>query len=808
MANGNEENLNYLRETVRILRQQTDALREQQRVSQQTTEQNKAQLSLSRTLARIAAEQADDTADTLGNLKSVKDIEKDILKQKNLINALTRETKAANGDLKKLLNEQLINAKELKINQEAKLISAKKIENAFGLTGKSLSTINKLLGGAIPDLEEIRKKTQERLTLLEKQGKLQDGLLGKLQGFRIQLGQVGKALSNNLLDPIVLATSAFTFSDQTTQLQRELGLTESQAENLKVQFRETAAALGDAAVNALTVQKAALTINQALGGFAFTFDTPGLQQLTGEAAKFQEKLGASNEEVAGLTQSALVTGKGFEQIQLEVLGITNQLKSQTGIRLNEAQLLKEASSVTGQIRAQLGGSVVEIGKALAVTKSFGMELKDVKDVSRSLLDFESSISAELEAELLTGKQLNLERARLLALTGDIEGLSREINSQIGDFSDFSNMNVIQQEKIAAAFGMSSDQLSDILLKEANIEELKQKAIANNDKVTLAALEQRTLQQDFNDAVTKLKQIFVDIVGGPVGTLLSMLGEAAKIVANFAETGLGNFLIKSVLIFKAVKGTVGLFKGMKTLLGAINVAKGIGLITQQQSNRAKARATILAASEGKVEKLNNFTKNAGLLTLIGQNAQRTIANVKEAFALGLSGGRLTTEGSITLQKQLQNRSMLGMIAKGVILLGLAIGRAAAAAIRNPFKALLGIGIAAAATAAIISASRPRSAKFGADFETTGPTPLIVGDNPGGKERVTVTPINSENKFGPGNNQGQTSMKETNNIMKEQNRLLAGILAKPNFESVWAGGNETFGNSNNRELKYGSVTTGLS
>ena len=288
----------------------------------------------------------------------------------------------------------------------------------------------------------------------------------------------------------------------------------------------------------------------------------------------------------------------------------------------------------------------------------------------------------------------------------------------------------------------------------------------------------------------------------------MLGEAAKIVANFAETGLGNFLIKSVLIFKAVKGTVGLFKGMKTLLGAINVAKGIGLITQQQSNRAKARATILAASEGKVEKLNNFTKNAGLLTLIGQNAQRTIANVKEAFALGLSGGRLTTEGSVTLQKQLQNRSMLGMIAKGVILLGLAIGRAAAAAIRNPFKALLGIGIAAAATAAIISASRPRSAKFGADFETTGPTPLIVGDNPGGKERVTVTPINSENKFGPGNNQGQTSMKETNNIMKEQNRLLAGILAKPNFESVWAGGNETFGNSNNRELKYGSVTTGLS
>jgi hypothetical protein len=49
--------------------------------------------------------------------------------------------------------------------------------------------------------------------------------------------------------------------------------------------------------------------------------------------------------------------------------------------------------------------------------ALGMELEQVATSGESMLDFQSSIESELEAELLTGKQLNLEKARLLALTG-------------------------------------------------------------------------------------------------------------------------------------------------------------------------------------------------------------------------------------------------------------------------------------------------------------------------------------------------------------------------------------------------------
>ena len=45
------------------------------------------------------------------------------------------------------------------------------------------------------------------------------------------------------------------------------------------------------------------------------------------------------------------------------------------------------------------------------------------------------------------------------------------------------------------------------------------------------------------------------------------------------------------------------------------------------------------------------------------------------------------------------------------------------------------------------SQMASAAVGADFITSGPQMLMVGDNPTGKERVQVTPIGSPNINGP-------------------------------------------------------------
>ena len=127
--------------------------------------------------------------------------------------------------------------------------------------------------------------------------------------------------------------------------------------------------------------------------------------------------------------------------------------------------MEEVGKQSAYALVQFKGSTTALTEAVGKAQALGTSLDTVNQIASSLLNFESSISAELEAELLTGKDLNLERARYFALTNDINGLMDEINDQMGDFSDFQQMNVIQQQAFAQALGMNVGQLSDMLLME-------------------------------------------------------------------------------------------------------------------------------------------------------------------------------------------------------------------------------------------------------------------------------------------------------------------------------------------------------
>ena len=83
----------------------------------------------------------------------------------------------------------------------------------------------------------------------------------------------------------------------------------------------------------------------------------------------------------------------------------------------------------------------------------------VSSISESLLNFESSIAGQLEASMLLGREINLDRARQLALTGDQEGMMQEILKQVGGEAEFNKMNVLQRKALATSVGVSVEQLS-------------------------------------------------------------------------------------------------------------------------------------------------------------------------------------------------------------------------------------------------------------------------------------------------------------------------------------------------------------
>lgn len=106
-----------------------------------------------------------------------------------------------------------------------------------------------------------------------------------------------------------------------------------------------------------------------------------------------------------------------------------------------------------------GRNLIMAGTA---ARKLGLDMSAVADATNSLLEFESSIESSMEASLLLGRQINTDRARMLALTGDQEGLMKEIQRIAGSEQDFNQMNVLQRRALAKSVGQSVEGLARIV----------------------------------------------------------------------------------------------------------------------------------------------------------------------------------------------------------------------------------------------------------------------------------------------------------------------------------------------------------
>ena len=177
------------------------------------------------------------------------------------------------------------------------------------------------------------------------------------------------------------------------------------------------------------------------------------------------QLGQSVEEAQALQSLFAVNNieadKGLDIVYDQIAAFANQNK----IVADGRQILKQIQGTSKQILLNFRGNTPELVKTVLQANKLGLTLDQVNKIAGSLLDFEQSIEAELTAELITGRQLNLDKARQFALTNDIAGLTQEIANQGITTAEFANMNRIEQEAIAASLGMQASELADSLYKQ-------------------------------------------------------------------------------------------------------------------------------------------------------------------------------------------------------------------------------------------------------------------------------------------------------------------------------------------------------
>jgi len=110
-----------------------------------------------------------------------------------------------------------------------------------------------------------------------------------------------------------------------------------------------------------------------------------------------------------------------------------------------------------------GGDNMEAAAKYAA--SIGVDLGVAESMADKLLDWESSIAAEMEASMILGRSINLDKARQLAYSGDIEGMMREAKIQAGGEAEFAKMSVVQREALGDALGLNAVQMAELVKEQ-------------------------------------------------------------------------------------------------------------------------------------------------------------------------------------------------------------------------------------------------------------------------------------------------------------------------------------------------------
>jgi len=420
---------------------------------------------------------------------------------------------------------------ELKKREELEEATGKNM----GVAGKSLGGIQGVLDkvgggkfGKMLGIDDAMKAGTKEAKSLAKAGGKAGGIGNQFKVAGKMIGTMGKALSK-ALGPIAIIAELVKGMMQADEQTKELGRSMMMTKNESRKFSSNiSAATRSNYQMGITGTKVLENITKVNKQFGFITEFSGETLVSMTKLTYTLKIG---EEAAGnLAAAAEATGVNFEDNYKNILAASYELQQQAGTQVDLRAVLEDTGKVTGQIRANFGGNTVEIAKAVTNARLLGTEMSTIAAAGKTLLDFESSITKEMEAEMLLGRDLNLERARAAALTGDQVTLQNELAKQMGSFEDFSKLNVIQQEALAGAMGMSADQVADMLFNQETMNKSAKELRALGKDELANRLEQKSAQDKMNAAMAELKQVFVDL-GTALSPILNVLSVAAGIVST-------------------------------------------------------------------------------------------------------------------------------------------------------------------------------------------------------------------------------------------------------------------------------------
>jgi len=483
------------------------------------------------------------------------------------------------------LTQGLIKARKIEDSLAEKMndIGENLIKQNYDLTGLAADRVelNEALAKAEKDknedLEDNIKSMLKGLDAEQRRLHINEAIEKTVSTTDSLMGGMGSTIKGFITNPLTLAVAALMQFGATQEAIAgqfgAMGVTDFRQDLVKSQT--TFKKLGMSAEDAMKATSGLAN------NFGVAFDEA--DELSETVARIAKTTGTSVDEsikLVGLfTQTQGLTGAQAENLLLS----TRQLAKANNVAPD--QVLKDVAANTelfAKFSADGGKNILE---AAVQARKLGLSLDSVAKVADGLLNFQESLNAEITASVMIGRQLNLQKARELALNNDVKGAMEEVVKQVGSEAEFNKLNALERKALADAVGLEASELQ---------------------KVVSASKEQKTLAGAISDATSK-----IEIPEQTMTAIASLIASFQTLGITLAES-FGPTLNFVVGTFGMLIAGVDKFIGMgPALLGLLAAIKGKAMATAI-AKKAQAIASFFAgAAEGSIS-----TKGFGTPIMVG------------------------------------------------------------------------------------------------------------------------------------------------------------------------------------------------
>ena len=220
--------------------------------------------------------------------------------------------------------------------------------------------------------------------------------------------------------------------------------------------------------------------NEGLKAFSQEFGNIPSERVLEDTLLISKNMGVSATDAARLQQNFAGVNGGSKDIANNMLKTTQEFANQNN--LIPSQLMADLAANTEQFALFGKDGGKNILAAAGYAAKLGVSMSKISGIADNLLDFESSITKELELSAMLGKNINLSKARELAYAGDLKGATQETLRQLGGISAFNQMDYYQKKQTADLLGVTVEEFKKMATNQGQANDMTSIGVSQFDSM--------------------------------------------------------------------------------------------------------------------------------------------------------------------------------------------------------------------------------------------------------------------------------------------------------------------------------------